>query len=919
MLSDLLYRFRALFRSKSIETELDEELRAHLDHQVEKYVQSGVPVKEARRRARLEFGGLDQVKEECRDARGVGFIEALIHDLRYSLRTLAKNPAFTTVTVLTLALGIGVNTAIFSLINAVMLKSLPVRQPERLVLFQWSTKGWPIMVPSLRGTSFPDKSGRFTSTSFADNAFEQERAGNQVLSGICGFADAGRLNLVVGGQPGLAVADLVSGDYFSTLGVQPIFGRPLTPQDDRTEASRALVISYGYWMRRFGGEAAAVGRNVTLNNVPFTIVGVTPAEFYGVQPGRAVDLWLPLHAGSQVIPEEDWGRTSWYLLVMGRLRPGISQSQALANLQVIFRQSVMEGVRTLPKDAGIPRLELVPGHKGLDSLRSEFSKPLFILMTVVGLVLLIACANVANLLLERATSRRREIAVRLALGAGRGRLIRQLLTESAALSVAGAMLGLLLAYWASNLFVVMMSSGRDPIAVHVSPDAYVLAFTASLSILTAILVGLAPALQGTRLDLTPALKAGPSTASSAPRRFAGLRFSLAKGLVVTQVAVSLVLLVGAGLFVRTLANLENENIGFNRSNLVLFGIDPTQQGYKGERLARFYEELQGRLKAVPGVRSVSLSMHPLLKGEISVWGLKLDGYTPPPQPGGVRDNAIDVHVNKVGPDFFRTLGIPVLLGRPIGPEDSATSPLVALVNQEFAGKYLNGQSPVGHRAGWVGERGKMEIVGVVKDTRYGQLRRDPPPTVYVPYTQYPDYLGAMHFEVRTAGDPRNSLASIRDVVRGLDKEVPIFDAKTQTEEIDEAVFQERIFAQLTSLFGVLAVLLACLGLYGLMSYSVARKRNEIGIRMALGARRAGILRGVLIEALGLVLLGLAVGVPVALGATRLISSQLYGLRPNDALTLALAILLLAAVALLAGYIPARRATKVDPVVALRYE
>jgi predicted permease len=312
-------------------------------------------------------------------------------------------------------------------------------------------------------------------------------------------------------------------------------------------------------------------------------------------------------------------------------------------------------------------------------------------------------------------------------------------------------------------------------------------------------------------------------------------------------------------------------------------------------------------------------MHPLIKGEISVWGLKLDGYTPPPQPGGVRDNAIDVHVNKVGPDFFRTMGIPVLLGRPIGPEDSATSPLVALVNQEFVGKYLNGQSPVGHRAGWVGERGKMEIVGVVKDTRYGQLRRDPPPTVYVPYTQYPDYLGAMHFEVRTAGDPRDSLASIRDVVRGLDKEVPIFDAKTQTEEIDEAVFQERIFAQLTSLFGVLAVLLACLGLYGLMSYSVARKRNEIGIRMALGARRAGILRGVLMEALGLVLLGLAVGVPVALGATRLISSQLYGLRPNDALTLALAILLLAAVALLAGYIPARRATKVDPVVALRYE
>ena len=919
MLSDLLFRLRALFRRQSMETELDEELRAHLEHQVEKYVQSGVPIEEARRRARLEFGGLDQVKEDCRDARGVGFIETLISDLRYSLRTLAKNPAFTTVTVLTLALGIGVNTAIFSLINAVMLKSLPVRQPEQLVQFQWAVKGFPVMIPTLRGSWNMDKAGRTVSTSFTYGAFEEARANNQVLSGICAFADAGRLNLVAGGQAGLAVTDLVSGDYFSTLGVQPLLGRSLIPQDDRAEAPRAVVISYGYWMRRFGGDAAAVGRNVMLNNVPFTIVGVTPAEFYGVQPGRAVDLWLPLHSEKQVLPDADWGRTSWCLLVMGRLKPGISQSKALADLQVIFRQSVLEGVRALPKDAEIPYLELEPGSKGLDVLRSEFSQSLFILMTVVGLVLLIACANVANLLLERATSRRTEIAVRLALGAGRGRLIQQLLTESAALTIAGGAAGLVLANWASNLLVLMMSSGRDPIALHVRPDAYVLAFTASLSVFTALLVGLAPALQGTRLDLTPALKAGLNAAARVPRRFAGLRFSLAKGLVVTQVAVSLVLLVGAGLFVRTLANLENENIGFNRSNLVLFGIDPTQQGYKGERLARFYEELQGRLKAVPGVRSVSLSMHPLLKGEISIWGLNLEGYTPPPRPGGVKDSSIDVHVNKVGPDFFSTMGIPVLLGRPIGPEDNATSPKVALVNQAFARKYLEGQSPVGHRAGWDGERGKMEIVGVVKDTRYGQLRRDPPPTVYVPYTQYPDYLGAMHFEVRTAGDPRNWLASIRGVVRGLDKEVPIFDAKTQTEEIDEAVFQERIFAQLTSLFGVLAVLLACLGLYGLMSYSVARRRNEIGIRMALGARRARILRGVLVEALGLVLLGLAVGVPVAVGATRLISSQLYGLRPNDGLTLALATLLLAAVAALAGYIPARRATKVDPVVALRYE
>ncbi len=919
MLTDLLFRVRALFRRKSMETELDEELRAHFEKQAEKYVQSGVPVEEARRRARLEFGGLDQVKEECRDARGVGFVETLISDLRYILRTLAKNPAFATVTVLTLALGIGVNTAIFSLINVVMFKSLPVKQPERLALFQWASESWPIMIPSLRGSWGTDKSGRVVSTSFTPAAFEEVRAKNQVLSGICAFFDADRLNLVVGGQAGLAVADLVSGDYFSTLGVIPILGRALTPADDRPEAPRAAVISYGYWMRRFGGDASVVSKSVTLNGIPFAIVGVTPPEFFGIRPGRSVDLWAPIQSEKQVLPDDDWNRTNWYLLMMGRLKPGLSQSQALPNLQVIFRQSVTAGIKSLPKEAEIPHLELAPGSKGLDSLRSEFSQPLLILMTAVGLVLLIACANVANLLLERAISRRREIAVRLALGAGRGRLIRQLLTESAALSIAGGAAGLLLAYWADNLLVVMMSSGRNPIALHARPDVYVLAFTASLSIFTALLVGLAPALQGTRLDLTPALRAGRSGATSAPRRFAGLRFSLAKGLVVTQVAVSLVLLVGAGLFVRTLANLESENIGFNRSNLLLFAIDPTQQGYKGERLARFYDELQNRLRAIPGVRSVSLSMHAMLNEGVSIWGLVLDGYVPPPRPGRT-GNTIDTHVNKVGPDFFATMGIPVLLGRTIQSQDAAASPMVGVVNEAFAHKYLEGQSPVGRRAGWEGEGpSKIEIVGVVKDTRYGQLRRDPPPTFYVPYTQYPDHLGAMYFEVRTAGDPRNWLASIVDAVRGLDKQVPVFDAKTQTEEIDEAVFQERIFARLTSLFGVLALLLACLGLYGLLSYSVAGKRNEIGIRMALGAQRAGILRGVLIEALGLVLLGLVVGVPVALGATRLISSQLYGLKPNDALTLALATLLLAAVALLAGYIPARRATKVDPVVALRYE
>jgi predicted permease len=909
---------RALFRKEQVEREMDEELRAYLEAAVKEKMRSGMSPKDALRAARVEMGSLEAVKEEVRSVGWEAALETLWQDLRYGLRQLRRNPGFTAVAVLTLALGIGVNTAIFSLINAVMLKSLPVRQPERLVLFQWASKAWPSNIP-LRGSWDTDKSGRVVCTSFTPAAFEELQAKNQVLSGIGAFFDAYRLNLVVGGQAGLAVADLVSGDYFSTLGVIPILGRALTPADDRPEAPRAAVISYGYWTRRFGGDASVVNKSVTLNSIPFTIVGVTPPDFFGVQPGRSVDLWAPIQSEKQVLPDNDWSRTYWYLLMMGRLKPGLSPSQALPNLQVIFRQSVTAGIKALPEEAEISHLELAAGSKGLYSLRSEFSQPLFILMTVVGLVLLIACANVANLLLERANSRRREIAVRLALGAGRSRLIRQLLTESAALSIAGGAAGLLLAYWASNLLVVMMSSGRNPIALHVRPDAYVLAFTASLCILTALLVGLAPALQGTRLDLTLALKAGPAAASAAPRRFAGLRFGLAKCLVVVQVAISLVLLAGAGLFVRTLTNLEHENIGFDRRNLLLFGIDPTQQGYKKLHLARFYEDLRRGLSAIPGIRSVSLSAEPMLNAGVIMLGVQLDAYTPPPSPGS-DDRSISVDVNRVGPDFFETMGIPLLLGRTIQAQDSETSPRVAVVNEAFVHKYLEGQNPVGQRAGWDGEaRSTMEIVGVVKNTRYGELRRDPPPTFYVPYAQYPDDMGAMYFEVRTAGDPEHWLASVGDVVRSLDKQVPIFDAKTQTEEIDEAVFQERIFAQLTSLFGLLALLLACLGLYGLMSYSVARRSNEIGIRMALGAGRAGILRGVLIEALGLVLFGLALGVPVALGATRLISSQLYGLKPNDVLTLALATLLLAAVAILAGYIPARRAAKVDPMVALRYE
>ncbi len=568
-----------------------------------------------------------------------------------------------------------------------------------------------------------------------------------------------------------------------------------------------------------------------------------------------------------------------------------------------------------------PKVELTPAGNGLDALRSEFSQPLFVLMAVVGLVLLIASANVANLLLSRATSRQKEIAVRLSLGAGRGRLIRELLTESVLLAIAGGALGVILAYWASDILLAFMSSGRNPIILHVTPNLRVLGFTAGVSVLTGILFGLAPALRGTRLDLTPALKEGGAKIvgrGGGPSR--GLRPDLGKALAVTQVATSLLLLIGTGLFVRTLANLQSENIGFDRSNILLFGVDPTQDGYKSERLARFYEELRRRIEAIPGVRSASLSRHTFINGGVTIDGVSIQGYTP--TPGEPNNNgSLSLHVNSVGPEFFETFGIPLVLGRAIGDRDTAATPAVAVVSRTFAHKYLGGTNPVGRRFGFGDQKTSSDIaiVGVVGDVRYGKLRDEAPPTVYVPYAQNIQKLDEMSFEVRTIGDPQNWIGPVRQAVQGLDSHLPLFDVKTQTEQIEQATFQERLFARLSSFFGLLALTLACVGLYGMMSYAAVRRTNEIGIRMALGAEKAKILHMVLREAITLTVIGIAVGVPAALAASRLVASMLYGLKPTDPVTIVAATCVLVAVAVLAGYLPARRASRVDPMVALRYE
>jgi macrolide transport system ATP-binding/permease protein len=765
----LRLRLRSLFRRDRIEMELRDELRFHLGKLVEEKLAAGLNAEEARYAARRELGGVEQIKEECRDMRRLNLIENLVQDLRYGLRMLAKSPGLTAVVVLSLALGIGANTAIFSLIDAVLLKMLPVQNPQEIALLSWSSHGWAEGIMSnVAGDMDEDKAGRMSSPSFSYAVYDEIRAHSQAFSSVLALAgNDSQLNLGYQGEPGHADGELVSGTFFSTLGVEPILGRAITPDDDRFGASPMAVISYGYWQRRFGGDAGVVGRKITINAVPFTIAGVCPPELYGVQPGRSVEVWMPLHTQPQV--ETSWlnqgwngagvppgnslftTRGNWWLVIMGRLKPGISFERARPELELLLQHGMAPDIKPSIKPETIPHMEVGPGSKGMNDLRDQFSKPLFILMTVVALVLLIACANVANMLLARAGTRQREIAVRLAIGAGRRRLIRQLLTENMLLAALGGALGLLLAFWGTRVLMAFMSSGRDPISLSVTPDLRVLGFTAAVSVLTGILFGLSPALRSTRVDLTPALKETGGGLSGAVQSRGRMRLGLGKTLVIIQVGLSLLLLVGAGLFVRTLTNLEHVNTGFDQHNLLLFGIDPTEDGYRNVRLAEFYQELTRRIAALPGVRSVSASHNTLVGGGGNDVMTHILGYTPKPD----EKEGVQVGLNTVGPRFFETMRMPLVLGRSIGEGDTEAAPKVAVVNHTFARKYLGGSDPIGRQFTFGDPKTspKLEIVGVVADVRFFDLREEIPPTIYVPYLQgvtretaVLGELGPMHFE-----------------------------------------------------------------------------------------------------------------------------------------------------------------------------
>jgi predicted permease len=912
-------RLRALFRRETVLHDIEEELRVHVEMETETNIKRGMPPDEARAAALKSFGNLVRNAERGYDIRGGGWLEALWQDLRHGARMLIKDKGLTTIAILSLALGIGANTAIFSLVDAVLLKSLPVKDPAALVQFKWvagrSFRGF-----GYDGSAITDEAtGLRTNTSFPQQTFEQFRGRQNALTELFAFATLEQVNANVDGQAEVASGLVVSGGYFTGLGVQPALGRTITAEDDRQEAPAVAVLSYRYWERRFGANPAVIGKQINLNNAAFTIIGVTPQEFTGtLGQGNAPDLTIPL----QMEPAVRRNNASlnrqalWWLLLMGRLKPGATPEQARAELEPVFQRTAFENLRRpqnqtqaapiAPQD--YPRLAVAPGRRGDTDWGWRQRQSLYLLMAVVGLVLLIACTNLANLLLARAAERRKEMAVRLALGAGRWRLARQLLSESTLLAVGGGALGLLFALWGRDILLKLRFSGQEMSALQAGLNLRVLAFTFAVSVFTGLLFGLAPAWRATRVDLTPALKdTGRSSAGL-------LRSWLSRSLVVAQVALSLLLLIGAGLFLRTLHNLQQVAPGFNAQNLLLFRVDPRLSGYQGEGLRDVYQRMFERIEAVPGVRSVTFSRHPLLSGSHGSRPFFLPGQPADP------NNPPGANIHIVRANFFDSMELPIQLGRGLSPHDDANAPRAAVINQTLARRYFPDDNPVGKRFSFGPDRpGEVEIVGVAQDAKYTSLRAEVPPTIYVPWLQELRGLGQMNFEVRTAGDPGGLLAAIRQAMREVDGNLPLFDVKTQVEQASQSLAQERLFAALLSFFGSLALGLAALGLYGVLAASVAQRTQEIGIRMALGAETRHVLRLVIGQGMLLVGMGLAAGSAVAFWLTQLLKSWLYGVGVTDPLTFAAIAALLTVVALLACSLPARSATKVDPMAVLRRE
>jgi macrolide transport system ATP-binding/permease protein len=898
MIGEFLRKLQYYLLRSQFEAELDEEIRHHLA--LKERDSAGT------RTAQKQFGNVTLLKEDSRAMWTWTFWEQLLQDIRYAIRTMNANRAFTALAVISLALGIGANTAIYSFMDSILLRSLPVSEPESLMVLNWHAKhtGRDFVMHGGDGFSWDDESGE-SSGIFPFPAFELFQKNVSDFASVFGYYPAfPALNLIAKGQAEVANGEYVSGDYFRGLAVSPAAGRLLMPDDDRVAATPVVVLSHTFCQRRFGVAANATGQTILVNNAPFTVVGVAPPEFFGVDPAAAPDVYLPMRASG--LPARQYLDQNYYWVeIMGRLRPGVSQAQAQAALAPQFQRWVAATAGNDRERANLPALIVKEGATGLGNLRREYSKPL-----LVGLILALACANVANLLLVRAAARRREMALRLSIGAGRFRLIRQLLTESVLLAMMGGALGVLIAIWGIRFLTLLLANGQTNFTLHAQLNWHVLGAAAALSLLTGVLFGLAPALQSTRVDVMPVLK--ETRAGQMGARHSFWRVSLSQVLVAGQIAISLLMLVAAGLFVKTLSNLHSVDLGFNRENVLLFELNAAQAGHKSLEICTFYGDLRKRLSEIPGVRNVTLSNRFLIRAGFS-HPVSLPGAEP------VRNGRLLA----IGPAFFSTMQIPILAGREILESDRPGSPAVAVINERFAKVNFGDRNPLGqHLTLWRGMQQAardMEIVGISKDARYGGLKNEVPPVAYIAYDQgYPEP-DRMVYELRTAGDPLLYVNSVREIVRRADARVPLANTKTQAADIDETINQEIVFAKLCTGFAILGLVIACVGLYGTVAYNVARRTGEIGVRMALGAQRGVVVRMVLRQVFVLAAVGLAIGLPMALVTSKLVESFLFGMKPNDPLALTLAVAILLAAALLAGFLPARKASRIDPMTALRHE
>jgi predicted permease len=907
-----------LWRPPAIKKEIDEELRFHIEQRTAENIAAGMTAEEAAREARKRFGNLQSVREECRERRGASFGESFFRDIRFGLRILRKSPGFTAVAVVSIALGIGAGAAVFSLVNAILLRSLPTPNPQELRIIEWS--GTDVHNTRTMGNTIEEGPRRRRQDAFSYPAFQALREQCATEADIFGYAPLydGLTARALGGAV-TAEGMMVSDNFFPALGVRPLIGRLLGAEDEPAGSAPAVVISYRWWERQFDLDPSAIGHTVVINGSSFTVVGVLPRGFAGVRPGAETEIYAPMSAQPQLLP--DWPRNAndaWWVPVMARLKPGVSDAQFRAALNVAFAPSA-QGIMDEPK------IWLTDGRAGPEGERGRYRDTLMLLLGVVGVVLLVACANLAGLLLARGNARQHEFAVRAALGAGRGRLVLQLMTESLLVAALGGGLGVVIAIWGKTVVSRLLAGSPEGLHYDTTLDFRVVGFALTAVVVTAVLSGLIPALRAGSADARAGLK--ERTTFGAPRGRAG------RALVAGQIAFSLVLLAGAGLYVRTLINLVHVNPGFPTKNLLLFQLKPGNAGYKEPQLTAFYERVQQSLSAIPGVRSAALTQYALLGGVVASGSFKI--------PGHPADAEIQGEINRNGPiehgharqhpfasgprqqtyqltvseTFFTTMDISLLQGRALSESDGDGTPKVAVINESFAQKFFPGESPVGQELNLHGSN--WQIVGVCRDSKYADIEQENSPTLYFSFRQASIADG--FFALRTTLPPLAVASAARKAVAAIDPNIPLIAIQTQEEVRDATISQERMFAVLCGSLAVFAVLLSCIGLYGLMAYQVARRTGEIGIRMALGATRRQIAAPVLREALLLGAAGAAVGLPLTMALTRLIRSNLFGVEPCDPFTLGGAMLLLLAVALAAAWIPARRAAKVDPIVALRHE